>query len=481
MIQWTLIARTLGHLLMAYAVSLLLPFLVSVLYADGLYARFLGLSIGLFGVGFLMSRRKVRHEPRTREGIVIVVLAWTSLSIVGALPFWFGLPCSFLDAVFESTSGLTTTGATVFSGLDNMAKSLLWYRQQLHFFGGMGVLVLAVAILPMLKVGGMQLYKTEATGPIKDDKIAPRVQQTARTLFSVYVSIIVFVAVLYFLAGMNAFDAISHAISAISTGGFANYDASIGYFDSRAIDWITILAMLAGGMNMGLHFIVWREKSFARYWADQEFRALIFFVLLATTLVIMAGMSIQAELGFINWLRLALFEVVSIMTTTGFGIADFSQWPLYAPILIIFVSFIGGCAGSTSGGMKVLRVFLLFKQASREAKHLVQPNIVAHIKYNGRLVPDGVASGIWGFFALYVFATGILTLLMIGAGLNPTVAFSAVAAMINNMGPGLGEVSSTFASVSPFGKSVAIAAMLFGRLEIMTIFVLFTPIFWRRF
>ena len=481
MIQWALIARTLGHLLMAYAVSLLLPLAVSLLYRDRLADRFFWLALTLFVSGFLISRRTSRSEPRTREGIVIVVLAWTLLSIVGALPFWVSLPCSLVDAVFESTSGLTTTGATVFSGLDTMAKSLLWYRQQLHFFGGMGVLILAVAILPMLKVGGMQLYKTEATGPIKDDKIAPRVRQTARTLFTVYASIIVATTVLYFLAGMSMFDAISHAISAISTGGFANYDASIGHYQSVAIEWITILAMLAGGMNMGLHFVVWREKSLGRYLVDQEFRAFLFFVLLAITLVVFAGMLEQAALGFLHWLRVASFTIVSIITTTGFGIADFSQWPLYAPILVIFISFIGGCAGSTAGGMKVLRVFLLFKQASREAKHLVQPNIVAHIKYNGRLVPDGIASGIWGFFALYVFATGIFTLLMIGAGLEPTVAFSAVAAMINNMGPGLGEVSTTFASVSPFGKTVAIAAMLFGRLEIMTIFVLFTPIFWRRF
>lgn len=481
MIQWHIIRRTLAVLVMAFAVTLLVPLVVSMIYQDGLTTGYVWLVLLIFAAGFFLKAKTAGGEPRTRDGIVIVVAAWVLLSVVGALPFWLGMHCSFIDALFESTSGLTTTGATIFSQIDQMPKSLQWYRQQLHFFGGMGVLILAVAILPMLKVGGMQLYKTEATGPIKDDKIAPRVHQTARTLFVVYLSLIVFFAVLYFVSGMSFFDAITHAISAISTGGFANYDASIAHFDSRAIEWITVIAMVAGGMNMGLHLIIWRERDLRVYLRDQELRAFCFFILIASALVVWAGATKQPEIGILTWVRLAVFEVVSIITTTGFGIADFSTWPLFAPIVIIFVSFVGGCAGSTSGGIKVLRVFLLFKQASREAKKLVQPNIVAHVKYNERVVPDAVASGIWGFFALYVFATGIFTILMIGTGLEPTIAFSAVAAMINNMGPGLGSVASTFASVTDFGKLTSIAAMLFGRLEIMTIFVLFTPIFWRRF
>lgn len=482
MIQISLIRRIVGGLLMVFGATMIPPMLISLLYADGKWTVFFWLMLVTLAVGYLSFRDTPKQkEPKTRDGVISVVLIWFGFCFFGSLPLYWGLDLSFTEAFFEATSGLTTTGATILHGLEHLPKSILWYRQQLHFFGGMGVIVLAVAILPMLNIGGMQLYKTEATGPKKDDKIAPRIAQTARVLFGVYLSLTVSVAIAFWVAGMNGFDAITHAMSAVATGGFANYDASLGHFKSVTIEIVAMVAMVAGAMNFGLHFTVWNSRSFSRYFEDQEnrtFLAILFFIILLTTAILYFDHDVSS---IFDGLRHASFTVIAIMTGTGFGITDFHLWPHFLPVLMMFISYIGGCAGSTAGGLKVMRVFLLFKQASREAKRLVQPNIVAHVKFNNRIVPDEVTSGIWGFFVLYAMTAGLFTLLMIRSGLDPLTAFSAVAASLNNLGPGLNEIASTSKSVTDFGKWVMSIAMIVGRLEILTIFVLFTPIFWRRF
>ncbi|TDQ49896.1 TrkH family potassium uptake protein [Permianibacter aggregans] len=482
MIQLELIRRIVGAMLMVFGVTMLPPMAISVLYSDGKWPVFFWLMVIALAVGYLLFRNTPKQrEPKTRDGVIAVVLIWFGFSFIGAFPLYWALDIGFVNALFEATSGLSTTGATVLHGLDQLPKSILWYRQQLHFFGGMGVIVLAVAILPLLNVGGMQLYRTEATGPKKEDKLAPRIAQTARVLFTVYLSLTVVVALAFWLSGMNGFDAITHAMSAIATGGFANYDASFGHFNSLAIELVAQFAMVAGAMNFGLHYSVWHSRELGSYLNDQESRTffgILLFAIALTTLVLWLHHDVDS---IFDGLRRASFTVIAIMTGTGFGITDFHLWPHFLPVMLIFISYVGGCAGSTTGGLKVMRVFLLFKQASREAKRLVQPNIVAHIKFNGRIVPEQIAKGVWGFLVLYVMTAASLTLLMILAGLEPLTAFSAVAASLNNLGPGLNEIASTSHAVSDFGKLVMSFAMITGRLEILTIFVLFTPIFWRRF
>ncbi|MFN4290822.1 MAG: potassium transporter TrkG [Permianibacter sp.] len=482
MIQFLIIRRLIGAMLMIFGSSMLPPLAVSLIYADGKWTVFFALMLLTLAIGFLLFRNTPhQREPKTRDGIVIVVLIWLGFSLIGSLPFVWGLGLSFTDASFEAVSGLTTTGATVLSGLDGMAKSILWYRMQLHFFGGMGVIILAVAILPMFNVGGARLFKSEATGVNKEDKLAPRIAQTARLLWLVYVCLIGATAFAFWLAGMTVFDAICHAISAVATGGFGNYDASLGYYDSDAIHLIAMVAMLAGAVNMGLHFAVWHRKDVAIYGRDQEtrtFLGIVLFVAIVACAVLIANSTYPS---LWQTVKVALFHVISIITSSGYTIADMSVWPMFVPLFVIACSYFGGCSGSTAGGIKILRVFLLFKQASREAKRLVQPGIVAHVKYNGRIVPEGVADSVWGFFALWILTAAMLTLLLVGTGLSPVGAFGAAAASLNNMGVGLAEVGSTFAGVSTAGKWLLSFAMLLGRLEIFTFFVLFTPIFWRRF
>lgn len=482
MIQFLIIRRLIGAMLMIFGASMLPPLAVSLIYADGKWTVFFALMLLTLAIGFLLFRNTPhQREPKTRDGIVIVVLIWLGFSLIGSLPFVWGLGLSFTDASFEAVSGLTTTGATVLSGLDGMAKSILWYRMQLHFFGGMGVIILAVAILPMFNVGGARLFKSEATGVNKEDKLAPRIAQTARLLWLVYVCLIGVTAFAFWLAGMTVFDAICHAISAVATGGFGNYDASIGYYDSDAIHLIAMVAMLAGAVNMGLHFAVWHRKDVAIYGRDQEtrtFLGIVLFVAIVASAVLIANSTYPS---IWQTVKVTLFHVISIITSSGYTIADMSVWPMFVPLFVIACSYFGGCSGSTAGGIKILRVFLLFKQASREAKRLVQPGIVAHVKYNGRIVPEGVADSVWGFFALWILTAAMLTLLLVGTGLSPVGAFGAAAAGLNNMGVGLAEVGSTFAGMSTAGKWLMSFAMLLGRLEIFTFFVLFTPIFWRRF
>ncbi len=476
------IVRTLGILLLLFSTTLILPILVSALYHDGELLHFSAtFVISLVAGAAMWLPLRTRSLPiRNRDGFVIVAMMWAAMSLFGSVPFMLSLGMSFPDALFESASGYTTTGATVLVGLDTMSPSILFYRQQLQWLGGAGVIVMAIALLPMLRVGGMQLYKAETPGPFKEEKITPRIAQTARNLYLIYLALTVICAVCYWLAGMNPFDAVAHSMTTIATGGFSTYDASLAHFDSALIEGIAMVFMLIGGISFSVHFIAWRTMSLARYREDAQVRAFLFTVValmvVATFLLFITG---TRESPFAA-LRHAAFQVVSVATTTGYITEDFSVWPLALPVLLIFASFVGGCAGSTSGGMKVIRFVVLAKQASVHVHKLIHPHAVRGISVDGRVVSESVIDGIWGFFAIYIALFAAFMVILMLDGLDQVTAFGAVATGLNNLGPALGEVATNFAGTTAQTKFVMVAAMLLGRLEIFTFLVLLTPAFWRR-
>jgi trk system potassium uptake protein TrkH len=481
--QRQVVTRILGLLLMLFSSTMIPPIFVSIYYRDGAGSNFVSALMLSLVTGFLLfwRYRNARAELKTRDGFVVVVLFWTVLSSYGAIPLYLAdIPgVNFADAVFESFSGLTTTGATVIEGLDNLPKSILYYRQQLQWLGGMGIIVLAVAILPMLGIGGMQLYRAETPGPVKDSKLTPRIAGTAKALWFIYLGLTVACALSYWIAGMTPFDAIAHSFSTVAIGGFSTHDASIGWFNSGSIELIASVFMLISGINFSLHFVAYRQLSIQPYTRDPEFRAYIT-VTLAVILICFIGLFVSQHFSFKDSIYKAIFHTISIGTTTGFTSSDFSAWPGMLPLLLIFLSFVGGCAGSTAGGIKVIRFLLLFKQGMREIQKLIHPNAVIKIKLGKQVLPEKVSDAVWGFFAFYVALFVIMMLTLIADGMDQVTAFSAVAACMNNLGPGLGEVSANFANISDLAKYVLCLAMLLGRLEIFTLLVLFTPAFWRK-
>jgi len=387
---------------------------------------------------------------------------------------------SFTDAVFESVSGLTTTGATVLVGLDNLPKAVLFYRQFLQWLGGMGIVVLAVAILPLLGIGGMQLYRAETPGPMKDSKLTPRITETAKALWYIYLTLTVLCTLAYYFVGMSWFDAIGHSFSTVAIGGFSTHDMSMGYFDSAAVEMVAVFFMLLAGMNFSLHFLAWRHRSIKHYWMDSELRAYLSVLLLAS--VVTATYLYFTHTFADPWTAVhqGIFQAVSIGTTTGFTTTDYYLWPGFLPIMLLMASYIGGCAGSVGGGMKVIRVMLLFKQGYREILRLIHPNAVFAIKVNNKVLPSKVVGAVWGFLALYVFSFSFMHLLLMSTGLDIVTSFSAVTACLNNLGPGLGEVGANYGSINSPSKWVLCMAMLLGRLEIFTLLVVLTPAFWKR-
>ncbi len=479
------IQRILGLLLMIFSFSMLPSLLVSLLYNDSHSAPFV-LAFGvtlLTGFVLWVPVQRNRRDLRLRDGFVVVVMFWTVLSLFGALPFIFSAAphLSTTDAIFESISGLTTTGATVITGIDNLPPSMLFYRHQLQWLGGMGIIVLAVAILPMLGIGGMQLYRAETPGPMKDNKLTPRITETAKALWYIYLSLTVTCTLAYWLAGMTFFDAICHAFSTVAIGGFSTHDASMGYFQEQPlIELIAIVFMFLSGINFAVHFMAWRSRNIRYYLLDSEFRtylAVLGVISLITVFYLHANAHFE---DFNHSLQHGLFQVISIGTTTGFTTSNYALWPGFLPVLLLFASFIGGCAGSTGGGMKVIRFLLLLKQGVREVTRLVHPNAVIPIKVGGKPLPEQVIHSVWGFFATYVAVFSIFLLLLMMVGLDQITAFSAVAATINNLGPGLGDVALHYGNIPDFAKWVLCVSMLLGRLEIFTLLVLLTPAFWRK-
>ena len=472
-----------GILLLIYSVTLLPPMAISLINHDGVIKAFSWTWLVTVALGFLVwlpvSGKKI--DIRIREGFVIVALFWVLLSLVSAIPFVLTPypELSVADALFEAISGITTTGATILTEIDKLPASILYFRQQLQWIGGMGTIVLAVAVMPMLGIGGMQIYRSETPGATKDNKLTPRITETAKALWYIYLGLTIACAISYHLAGMNVFDAIGHAFSTISTGGFSTHDSNIGYFDNQKIYIVASVFMMLAGINFALHFMALRKRGPGVYARDGELR--IYFILLVVVSVITVGILIfnNSYLDKQTALGHGFFQAISIVTTTGYTTTGYSWWPVFLPFMMIAVSFVGASAGSTSGGMKVIRLLLLYKQGVREIYRLIHPAAVFPIKVMGKPMDDQVIGAVWGFFSLYVFGFCLLSLAMMATGSDIITAFSATAACLNNLGPGLGDAAQNYQHISTAGKWVLDLAMLLGRMEFFTLLVVLSAIFWR--
>ncbi|MEE3214267.1 MAG: TrkH family potassium uptake protein [Pseudomonadota bacterium] len=459
------------------------PIAISLLFGDGTWDAFLiAIAITVFtGAAMFLPNRHARRELRTRDGFLIAAMFWTVLGLFGSLPLMLtgSTALSFTDAVFESFSGLTTTGATVITGIDFLPEAILYYRQQLQWLGGMGIVVLAVAILPTLGVGGMALYRTEIPGPLKDSKLTPRITETAKALWYIYATLTLACMLAYMAAGMDWFDALGHSFSTVAIGGFSTHDASIGYFDSALIEAICVVFMLISALSFSLHFLAWRERRISHYWEDSEARFLLLYLTgLAAITVIVLWLTGTEETTV--GLRHGIFEVVSVATTAGFSVADFSAWPGALPLLLFIAAFVGASSGSTGGGMKVIRIILIIKQGMREIMRLIHPNAVIAVKIGKVSVPDGIAQAVWGFFSAYVLLFFLMLVGVMATGVDQVTAWSTVGSALNNLGPALGEASLHYGDMPAMAKWILVMAMLMGRLEIFTVLVLFTPAFWRK-
>lgn len=474
--------KVLGIMLMILSLSQLPPIFVDYLYGDGAIPSFVFAFLVNFVFGFILwcTSRRSAPELKTRDGFLVVALLWAVLSFFSAIPFMVTLypKLAFTDAIFESVSGLTTTGASIMSNLSNLPHAILYYRQQLHFLGGMGIIVLAVAILPMLGIGGMQLYRAEVTGPMDENKLTPRLTHTAKALWYLYFGLTACCAFAYYIAGMDAFSAIGESFTTVSTGGFSLHDASFAYYNSMRINIIAVVFMLLGGTNFALHFQFVKRKNPLIYFRDPEFFAYIAIFLVAT-LIITAVLSVhdivEAKSHFFD----ALFTVISIGTTTGLTITNFDLWPSCVSLLLMYIALLGGCAGSTSGGMKVIRLLALFKQGRRELYRLIHPKAVYALRLRTQPLNDRTLQSVWGFVTAYIGLFMILWLVLMALGLDFRTALGALTACLSNTGVGIGEVTDGFGSLSVSVKWILIFAMIAGRLELFTIILLMMPAYWR--
>ena len=456
------------------------PALISLYYATGHTDHFILAGCLTSALGLTMMRWAGGAPARLthKDGFLIVALAWVVLSLLGAIPFWTTGVCdTVIDGLFESTSGLTTTGATILSGLDSLPPSILFWRSMQEWLGGMGIIVLAVAVMPLLGVGGMQLFRAETPGPVKD-KLTARVTETAKVLWYIYLGMTAVAALSFWLAGMTLFDAVNHAMCTIAIGGFSTHDASVGFYESQTIHSLIIIFMLMAGVNFTLHFAALKRGfSMRTYFQDDEFRTYIKWV--STLLVLVSFLTLSSGTGTIGE---TIFNTVSIATTTGFAISDYAIWPPGTGMLLLAAMFVGACAGSTGGGMKVIRVLLLFRQGIREIRRLIHPHAIIHVKVGEQSVSNAVVQALWGFFVLYMVCYSVIAILLAMTGVDMMTALSATAACLTNTGPGFGEVgpASNYATLPDAAKSILMFGMILGRLEIFTFFVLLIPEFWRK-
>jgi trk system potassium uptake protein TrkH len=466
--------------MVATGAAMTMPALTSVLYGESDWRIFVMCEAAALAVGGGMAWfLRGRQDLQVKDGFVIVSLAWFMAGAVGALPFWLsGALPSYTDAMFESVSGFTTTGASIGEDIPALTHGMLMWRSLIQWLGGMGIVVLSIAILPILGVGGMQLFKAEAPGPTPD-RLTPRIKETAKLLWGVYVLISLLEILLLYFCGMPMFDAICHTFTTMATGGFSTQADSIGAYSSL-IQWVVVFFMFVAGANFSLHFVAMSGR-FKSYWRDQEFRVYLTVVLLATFIVCLSNAR-MGQLQPLENLRHSTFQVVSIVTTTGYGTADYEQWSSVSQFVLLLLMFIGGCAGSTGGGLKNVRLLLLAKHSVNEIRKLLHPRAVYVIRYNGIPVPQDIITNILGFFLLLMLITVTATFIMTALGLDLVSAVGSVGATLNNIGPGLGSVGPTdnFAHVPDLGKWVLILCMLLGRLELYTVLVLLTSDFWRR-
>lgn len=477
------ILRILGLLLILYSLTFIPPILVALWYHESSLWVFVYslLAILLFGSFIWFPVRRSHREIRAREGFLIVTLIWCFLSLASTLPFLLSekLHLSFADAIFESISGLTTTGATVITGLDHLPHSLLYYRQQLQLIGGGGIILFGIAILPMLGVGGMQLFRAEMSGPFKEDKMTPRIAETAKTLWLIYLGLVVVCAFAYWVFGMNIFDALTHSFATVSTGGFSCHDQNLGYFKNDAILWVSIIFMIIGAINFSLHFLTLRSKSLKHYWRDPECRTFLYFILLITLVVGTSLISYDVIKNPDKAFLESLFQVTSFCTTTGFFNSNFSAWPTFIPILLLLICLIGGSSGSTAGGIKMIRAIILYKQWFREMERLIHPNGHYVIKLGLSRLQPRTLDAIWGFFGMFVGIFGVLLVLLLATGLDLITSFSGLVAALTSTGLGLGSIADHFQSLNDSAKLILSFAMLLGRLEFFTMLILLLPSYWR--
>jgi len=465
-------------LVMFFSISFIVPIITSFIYKDGALSIFVITFLVVFMVGFLgwLISKNNTEEMTHKDGFLVITLFWIVLSSAGSIPFILS-GMTFIDSFFESMSGITTTGATVIPNLSVLPESLLLYRQLLQWMGGMGLIVLAIAVMPLLGIGGGQLYKTEIPGAMNDQKLTPRIKETAQALWLIYLLLTIFCSVFYFFAGMNAFDAISHSLSTVSIGGFSTYNNSIGHFDNGLIETVCIIFMLLSALSFTLHYFAFYMKKPLKYLHDPELRFFISIMACIFLLSILINYFSNYEQASIREL---LFHSVSIVTTTGFSIGDTNQWNPSIGFLFLIGAFIGACSGSVGGGIKSWRVLIMINYAYINLKKMIHPNAVISLKIGTKNVENDVAASVWGFFSIYVLSFIILLLGLVVTGLDFQSAFSAIGACLNNLGPGLGEVAQTYASVTATGKAILSFAMILGRLEIFTLLVLFMPIFWQK-
>lgn len=476
--------RALGMILMLFGLTLLAPFGLSYAMDDGATRMFFLMFLLVLSCGCLLwyHYRHGRRELNVRDGVLLVVLVWVVLPAFSALPFMIHLGMTHTDAYFEATSGLTATGATIISGIDQLPHSINLWRHLLHWFGGMGLIVLAVAILPMLGIGGRQMLAAEVPGPMKESRLTPRVTETAKGLWLIYIAITILCILAYAWGGMSWFDAVCHAFSTVALGGFSTHDASFGYFNSPRLEWIAVGFMVFSGINYATHFLFIRSRSPMHYVRDPEAGWFIG-ILLVSILILANYLWKDGVFSSMNdAMRHTIFHVVSVATTSGFSTMDYGQWPMFVGLWMLFLCSFATSAGSTGGGIKMMRALLLYKQVYRELIRAMHPSAVYHVRLGGATAPMTVLFAVLAFAFVYMACIVILTLTLSFTGLDIVTAFSAVVACINNTGPGLGLVgpATNYAVLEDFQTWVCIFAMLLGRLEIFTLLVVLTPAFWRK-
>ncbi len=479
------VANVLGRLLMFFSVAYVLPIATSYATQDGIAVDFVLAMLVTFGGGLVLAAvtRRYYRELKIRDGFLLVTLSWTLMAGIGAIPLLIVYPhLTFTDAFFETMSAITTTGATILTGLDHAPPSINVWRHELQWIGGLGLIVLAVAILPLLGVGGMQLYKAETPGPMKESRLTERIGDTAKALWMVYLGFTLLCMLTLRLVGMGWLDAICHSFSALSLGGFSTRDASVGAFDSPAIEAVLAGFMVLAGINFATHFTAWRLRSFRTYVWDAEVRAYLTALAVGTVTVTTFLYAHGVYGSYWSALRHATFNLVSIATTSGYASVDYDKWPIFAPLAMLFMSSITCCSGSTGGGIKMVRTLILYKQARRELHKLLHPQIADLIKLGDIAVPNKIAFSVLGFIFLYFMTFTLMTFLMLASGMDFVSSLTAMAACITNTGPGLGVVgpARNYASLNDFQKWVCIVTMLLGRLEILSVAVIFTRHFWRK-
>ena len=458
---------------------MLVPFMIGVIYSEDNHQIYIFVFIIVFAFGlflWLLSRGTLK-EIRITEGFVITILFWFVLGMIGSIPFVLS-GITIVDSVFESISGVTTTGATVLTAIEDLPKSLLIYRQLLQWIGGMGLIILVVAIMPSFGIGGSQLFKMDAPGFDSSEKLTPTIRESAAALWKIYIGLTVLCLISYVLAGMDTFDAVSHALSTVSIGGFSTYDQSIGFFNNVYIEIVCIMFMLLSATSFSLHYYSIFHGKRLKHFYDPELR--FFFLIILGIIIIISIYYLIINNLDLSSLRYIIFQTISIVTTSGFVTGEYSLMPGFVPFLLLVGAFIGACSGSVGGGLKAWRVLIIINQAKKEITKIIHPSAVVTTKIGKKVIDASISEKVWGFFTVYVITFIMLLMLVLSSGLDFESAFSAVGATLNNLGPGLGAVSENYGSLSTMTKITLCFAMILGRLEIFTLLVVLTPAFWRR-